>query len=126
MRMHSGLRASSSKISVFTTACSSTPSASLDARVPPCGSHAYRCGSNATFSARSTRIAIVTGCLTTPGILRQPPADGPAVLEEGDGRPRARVPADVRPDRAVPERADAHGVAAARGDLRAPDRKSVV
>src|SRR5437868_2543027 len=40
MRMHSGDFASSSKISVFTTACSSTPSASLDARVPPRGSHA--------------------------------------------------------------------------------------
>ena len=48
MRMHSGFFASSSKISVFTTACSSTPRCSADARVPPRGSHVYRCGVNST------------------------------------------------------------------------------
>ena len=38
--MHSGLFASSSKISVFTTSCSFTPRCRADAAVPPRASHA--------------------------------------------------------------------------------------
>src|ERR1041384_7755208 len=77
---HSGSRRSVSKIRVLTTACSGTPSASLDARVPPRGSYGYRCGTNAIPAARSARIAMVTGCLDTAAII------GPA-----------RVPGYTRP-----------------------------